>query len=70
MNKSYMNKDDETYMNKDDETYMNKYEKNVKMLKGFNYIAMDELSKLQPGNYIIQFNTSTGKLIKQIVKQN
>jgi len=43
--------------------------KNVKMIKGSNYIAMDELTKLQPGNYIIQFNTSNGKLIKQIVKQ-
>lgn len=44
--------------------------KNVKMVKGLNYIAMEELSKLQPGNYIIQFNTSNGKLIKQVVKQN
>lgn len=44
--------------------------KNVQMIKGYNYIAIDELSKLQPGNYMIQFTTATGKLIKQVVKQN
>lgn len=43
--------------------------KSVKMIKGNNYITIDDLSKLQPGNYIIQFNTSNGKLIKQVIKQ-
>lgn len=44
--------------------------KTVKMNKGNNYIVIDELSTVQPGNYIIQFNSANGKLIKQIVKQN
>lgn len=43
--------------------------KNVLMIKGNNYIAIDELSSLQPGNYIIQFMTPNGKLIKQVIKQ-
>ena len=43
--------------------------KTVKMNKGNNYIVIDELSTVQPGNYIIQFNSANGKLIKQIVKQ-
>lgn len=43
--------------------------KNVKMVKGFNYVALDELTKMPAGNYIIQFNTTKGKLIKQVIKQ-
>ncbi|MEO5889711.1 MAG: T9SS type A sorting domain-containing protein [Ferruginibacter sp.] len=43
--------------------------KNVKMIKGYNYVAIDELSQVPAGNYIIQFNTANGKLIKQVVKQ-
>lgn len=43
--------------------------KNIKLIKGFNSITIDELAGLQPGNYIIQFISSTGKLIKQVVKQ-
>ena len=43
--------------------------KNVKMIKGYNYIDMDELSLVPPGNYIIQFNAANGKLIKQVIKQ-
>ena len=43
--------------------------KNIKMIKGFNYVSIDELSKVPSGSYIIQFNTAKGKLIKQIIKQ-
>ncbi len=43
--------------------------KNIKMIKGFNYVSIDELSKVPSGNYIIQFNTPKGKLIKQVIKQ-
>ena len=43
--------------------------KNISMIKGFNYIGIDELSKMPAGNYVIQFTTSNGKLIKQLIKQ-
>lgn len=43
--------------------------KSVSMIKGFNYVSLDELSKVPAGNYIIQFNTANGKLIKQVIKQ-
>ncbi|MEP7142872.1 MAG: T9SS type A sorting domain-containing protein [Ferruginibacter sp.] len=43
--------------------------KNVKMIKGYNYVDIEELSQVPPGNYIIQFNTPSGKLIKQVIKQ-
>ncbi|MEJ7589676.1 MAG: T9SS type A sorting domain-containing protein [Ferruginibacter sp.] len=43
--------------------------KSVKMIKGFNYIDITELEKVAPGSYIIQFNSTSGKLIKQVVKQ-
>jgi uncharacterized repeat protein (TIGR01451 family) len=43
--------------------------KKVNMIKGYNYLTIDELSKLKPGNYIIQFNANNEKLIKQITKQ-
>ena len=43
--------------------------KNIRMIKGFNYVGIDELSKMPAGSYIIQFTTSTGKLIKQVIKQ-
>ena len=43
--------------------------KTIKMIKGFNYVSIDELSKVPSGNYIIQFNTPKGKLIKQVIKQ-
>jgi fimbrial isopeptide formation D2 family protein len=43
--------------------------KSVKMTKGFNYVAIDELSTVPAGNYIIQFNTSNGRITKQIIKQ-
>lgn len=43
--------------------------KSVSMVKGFNYVSLDELSKVPAGNYIIEFNTANGKLIKQVIKQ-
>ena len=42
--------------------------KNIKMNKGTNYIQLNELSTLTPGNYIIQFNVSEGRIFKQISK--
>ncbi|MEP7109871.1 MAG: isopeptide-forming domain-containing fimbrial protein [Ferruginibacter sp.] len=41
----------------------------VKMIKGYNYFALNELSFLPPGNYVIQFNAAKGKLIKQVIKR-
>ncbi|MEO5892498.1 MAG: T9SS type A sorting domain-containing protein [Ferruginibacter sp.] len=43
--------------------------KSVQMIRGFNYVSIDELSQVPPGNYVIQFNGPNGKLIKQVVKQ-
>lgn len=43
--------------------------KNITVIKGSNYIALEELSQLQPGTYIIQLISTNGKLIKQVVKQ-
>ncbi len=43
--------------------------KTVTMIKGYNFIAIDELLQVPSGSYIIQFNTVNGKLFKQIVKQ-
>jgi uncharacterized repeat protein (TIGR01451 family) len=43
--------------------------KKVSMIKGYNYITINELSTLQSGNYIIQLNTSKERIIKQITKQ-
>ena len=43
--------------------------KSINMLKGLNYVFIDELSKVPAGNYIIQFNTANAKLFKKIVKQ-
>ncbi len=44
------------------------YSKSVKMNKGNNYIQLTDLSNLTPGNYIIQFNSSEGKVFKQVSK--
>jgi uncharacterized repeat protein (TIGR01451 family) len=44
------------------------FSKNIKMNKGTNYIQINELSTLTPGNYIIQFNGSEGKIFKQVSK--
>ena len=43
--------------------------KSIKMTKGFNYVSIDELSKVPAGNYIIEFNTSNGRVTKQVIKQ-
>lgn len=44
------------------------FTKNIKMNKGTNYVQISELSTLTPGNYIIQFNSNEGQLIKQVTK--
>ena len=43
--------------------------KNVQMYKGTNYVAINELSSLPAGNYFIEFNTSEGRIFKQLIKQ-
>jgi uncharacterized repeat protein (TIGR01451 family) len=43
--------------------------KTVQLNKGTNYVAIGDIEKLQPGMYIIQFNTSQGKIYKQVIKQ-
>jgi uncharacterized repeat protein (TIGR01451 family) len=43
--------------------------KNVQMVKGTNFISLDELSKLPVGNYILQVNTAADRLYKQVTKQ-
>ena len=44
------------------------FSKNIKMNKGTNYVQLNELSTLTSGNYIIQFNSSEGKIFKQVSK--
>ena len=44
------------------------FSKNIKMSKGTNYVQLSELSTLTSGNYIIQFNSSEGKIFKQVSK--
>lgn len=44
------------------------FTKSVKMNKGINYVQVNELSTLTPGNYIIQFNSNEGQIIKQVTK--
>lgn len=43
--------------------------KSVQLAKGTNYVAINNLSSLPAGMYIIQFNTSEGKIVKQLIKQ-
>jgi uncharacterized repeat protein (TIGR01451 family) len=44
------------------------FAKSIKMNKGTNYVQVNELSTLTPGNYIIQFNSNEGQIIKQVTK--
>ena len=43
--------------------------KNVQLHKGTNYVALQELSSLPAGNYLLQFNTTEGSIFKQVTKQ-
>jgi uncharacterized repeat protein (TIGR01451 family) len=43
--------------------------KNIPMIKGTNYVPIDELSALPAGSYVLQFNTGEKRVYKQIVKQ-
>ncbi len=43
--------------------------KSVQLTKGTNYVAINNLSSLPAGMYIIQFNTTEGKIVKQLIKQ-
>jgi len=44
------------------------FTKNIKMNKGTNYVQLNELASLTAGNYIIQFNSNEGQIIKQVTK--
>ena len=43
--------------------------KTIQMTKGTNYVAINELNALQAGSYIIKFNTASGSIYKQVIKQ-
>lgn len=43
--------------------------KSVQLTKGTNYVAINNLSSLPAGMFIIQLNTSEGKIVKQLIKQ-
>ena len=43
--------------------------KNIKVNKGFNHISINDLSKLPPGNYIIQLLSGTQRFSQKITKQ-
>ncbi|MBL0355919.1 MAG: T9SS type A sorting domain-containing protein [Chitinophagaceae bacterium] len=42
--------------------------KNIQLYKGTNYVQINELSSLPSGNYLIQFNSTEGKIFKQVTK--
>ncbi len=44
------------------------FTKNINMNKGTNYVQVNELSNLMPGNYIIQFSSNEGQIIKQVTR--
>jgi uncharacterized repeat protein (TIGR01451 family) len=41
---------------------------NIQMNKGINYIQLNELSSFPSGNYLIQFNSSEGRIFKKVTK--
>jgi uncharacterized repeat protein (TIGR01451 family) len=43
--------------------------KNIQLLKGTNYVSVNELSSVPAGMYIIQVNSAETKMIKQVIKQ-
>ncbi len=42
--------------------------KNIQLTKGTNFIQLNDLSSLVPGNYLVQFNNADGKIFKQVTK--
>lgn len=43
--------------------------RNIQMNKGLNYVSIEELSRLSPGNYFIQFISLSERTTKKITKQ-
>lgn len=43
--------------------------KMVTMIRGYNYVAIDDLARVPSGSYIVQFTTAAGRIFKQVVKQ-
>ncbi|MFT3680951.1 MAG: T9SS type A sorting domain-containing protein [Ferruginibacter sp.] len=43
--------------------------KSLQMIKGTNYVQIDEMAKLPAGNYVIQFNNGVDRIYKQVTKQ-
>ena len=43
--------------------------KNIQLIKGTNYVALNELSRLPAGVYIIQVNSNERSILKQVSKQ-
>jgi Secretion system C-terminal sorting domain len=43
--------------------------KNIQLIKGTNYVALNELTQLPAGMYILQVSSTEGSIIKQVSKQ-
>ena len=43
--------------------------KMVTMIRGYNYVAIDDLARVPSGSYIVQFMTAGGRIFKQVIKQ-
>jgi len=43
--------------------------KKMQLIKGTNYVALNELTMLPSGMYILQVNSTEGSIIKQVSKQ-